>query len=105
MPGENKDAAVQQSADALPKAFSLAGNIPNPFRGATTLHYTLPSASDVTIEVFDMLGRRVAMLVDGPQKAGRHEVRWEARGVAGGAYVCRMRAGAFAATSMMMLVR
>ena len=45
------------------------------------------------------------MLVDGPQKAGRHEVRWEARGVAGGAYVCRMRAGAFAATSMMMLVR
>ena len=68
----------------------LEPSAPNPFPHATAIRYTLPTAGRVTVEVFDVTGRRVAVLVDGEQPAGRHEVRWDAGGVPGGAYLCRL---------------
>ncbi|NBC84813.1 MAG: T9SS type A sorting domain-containing protein, partial [Bacteroidetes bacterium] len=71
---------------------------PNPFRDRTTLRYTLPEAQDVTIRVYDLLGRRLLTLVDGRQGSGPHSVQWggtDASGapIASGMYFVRMTVG------------
>jgi hypothetical protein len=77
-----------------PLAFELAPAYPNPFHTRTTLAYTLPEAADVRLEVYDLLGRRVAVLVDDRLLAGRYEAAFQAEsGLAAGAYVGRLRAG------------
>ena len=99
------DQAASKAALGLPTAFALAGNYPNPFREATTIQYALPEAADVKIEVFDALGRRVAVLADERQSAGHREVRFDAAGMAPGVYFVRLKAGDFAGTQKAMLVR
>ncbi len=91
-------------------AFALGQNLPNPFRGVTRIAYALPRASDVRLEVFNLQGQRVATLVDGAQPAGTHHVRFTARATDGsplpsGVYFYRFRAGGFAATRKMLLMR
>jgi hypothetical protein len=77
-----------------PLAFELAPAFPNPFHTRTTLAYTLPEATEVRLEVFDLLGRRVAVLVEDRLPAGRYEAAFQAEsGLAAGAYVSRLRAG------------
>jgi len=79
----------------LPEAVTVEAPAPNPFRDRTTLQYTLPEAQDVTVAVFDLLGRRVQTLVDQRQKGGVHRVHWGGRGssrrpLASGAYFLRV---------------
>ena len=75
----------------LPTAFALEGAYPNPFSGAATVRYAVPEAAHVTVEVFDLLGRRVVTLVDGEASPGYHTTRWVSDGLASGVYVVRMR--------------
>ena len=70
----------------LPLAFALEPNQPNPFGLRTTLRFALPKASHVRLEVFDLAGRRVATVVDGPREAGRHLVPFEPTSLASGVY-------------------
>ncbi len=77
---------------AGPQEYKLDQNFPNPFNPTTTIYYDLPSDSHVSITVFDMLGRVVAKLVDEKKEAGYQTARWDARGVASGAYIYRMAA-------------
>ncbi len=94
------------AAQSLPEAFALEGNAPNPFSGQTTIHFALPEAAQVEIAVFDMMGRRVATLIDGQMKAGYHDVPFEARGLSSGVYLYRFRAGEkFADTGRMVVVK
>jgi hypothetical protein len=81
-----------EGADALPTAYDLSQNYPNPFNPTTTIRYALPQASQVTLEVFDMVGRRVATLAVGPQAAGYHTATFDGRSLASGAYIYRLRA-------------
>jgi hypothetical protein len=96
---------------ATPTAYALDSSYPNPFRSVSTIQYALPSAEHVLLEVFDVVGRRVATLVDGAVEAGYHSVVWDGRGTAGradlasGVYIYRLRAGAFTATQRAVLVR
>jgi hypothetical protein len=90
--------------------FRLIGNYPNPFNPTTTLSYYLPSASDVTLEIFNLLGQRVALLVDQRQEAGLHNVVWDATNssgdqVATGVYLYRLRAGSFIESKKMMYLK
>ena len=101
--------AARQGISLVPVAFALAPAYPNPFSGAATLAYELPEQADVVLDVFDLLGRRVAVLADGVQEAGRYTVRWDGT-VAGapaanGVYVYRLRAGSFTASHKMVLLR
>ncbi len=75
-----------------PKEFRLEQNFPNPFNPSTTIYYDLPHDSRISIVVYDILGREVRRLVDGIDEAGCHEVRFDARGLASGAYFYRMQA-------------
>jgi hypothetical protein len=88
----------------MPEAVVLAPNYPNPFNPATTLRCGLPAAAHVRLEVFDLLGRRVALLLDAERPAGWHEVRFDAEGLPGGVYVYRLAAGTRQRVGRMHLV-
>ena len=72
---------------------AVRGVYPNPLDATTTLAFTVAEASDVRLEVLDGTGRRVALLVDGTLDAGAHRATWDARAVASGVYVYRLRIG------------
>ena len=77
----------------FPMETALGDNYPNPFMGATTIPYTLHETADVLIELYDMLGRRVSMVVDQQQAAGRYSATVDLTGLAGGMYLYRMQVG------------
>ena len=94
-----------EAASDLPIDFALEAPRPNPARGAATLRYALPAAGTVRVEAFDLLGRRVAVLVDGARPAGWHEARLDASRLGAGVYVVRMTAGTFSAAQRVTVVR
>jgi hypothetical protein len=102
--GAGSPVAVE-TPGALPDAYALLQNYPNPFNPATVIAYALPEAAHVRLDVFDVTGRRVAVLVDGVQPAGAHTARFEARDLASGVYLYRLQAGAFVQTKPMVLMR
>ena len=85
----------------------LAPPAPNPAPGPVTLRFTLPAAGRVRLAVFDVTGRRVAMLVDGARAAGSHEVEWEVgnRSSGAGVYFVRMEMGGIVATRRIVVLR
>jgi hypothetical protein len=89
----------------LPKEFALAQNYPNPFNPSTTIRYGLPRASHVSLCVYDILGREVAVLVDDQEEPGFHTATWDAKGMASGVYYYRIVAGEFHAVKSMVLMR
>ncbi len=85
---------------ALPRAFALNANFPNPFNPSTTLSFSLPTEQHVRLAIFGLDGKRIRTVVDGPYGPGRHEAVWtgqddHGRPVASGTYLCRMEAGPF----------
>ncbi len=90
---------------AVPEGFALEQNYPNPFNPSTTINYALPEARDVTLVVYDLLGRRVAMLVNQMQSSGRYSVTFDASRLASGIYFYQLRAGTFVETKKMMFVK
>jgi len=106
--GENSAAAAMQSkqARAVPDEFSLGSNYPNPFRSSTQIRFGLPEAAEVSLEVYDLLGRRVAQLAGGQMEAGYHRARLDGSRLSSGVYVYRLVAGeGFIETGRMVLVR
>lgn len=89
----------------LPDRFSLYQNYPNPFNSSTIIQYTLPEAVWVRMEVYDILGRRVATLVDGYQQPGYYSYNWEATNEATGVYFYRITAGQFQKYRKMLILK
>ena len=73
-----------------PAAVFLASPYPNPFNPVTTISYSLPEAAVARLEVVDLSGRTVATLMKGWQESGSHQIIWEARNLASGAYIIRL---------------
>ncbi len=88
-----------------PSAFRLSQNYPNPFNPSTTIEYQLPSPSAVKLEIFDALGRKITTLVNERQDAGKHQVQFNAAGLASGAYFYKLQAGNNVETRKMLLVK
>jgi dienelactone hydrolase len=92
-----------------PALFALEQNYPNPFNPSTGIRYQVSGTSDVRLEVFDVLGRKVSTLVSERQAAGRYAVNFNAAGLASGLYFykldVRSQAGAFSETRKMMLLK
>ena len=90
---------------ALPQDFSLSQNVPNPFNPVTEIRYQLPEDSHVEIVVYDVLGRKVQVLVDSFEEPGYRSVLWDAKEAGNGLYFVRMEAGAFVEVRKMVLLR
>jgi hypothetical protein len=82
---------VESRDAALLRLFSLEQNFPNPFNPSTQIAYALDRPQDVQLAVYSLTGERVAVLVDGNQRAGEHKVRFDAAGLPSGIYVCRLK--------------
>ena len=90
----------------LPKSFSLEQNYPNPFNPTTTITFSVPEEARVRLTVFDVIGRRIAVLTDQAYSAGAHELNWDASAHASGVYFYRMEAaGKLVQTQKMTLVK
>ncbi|NNF56831.1 MAG: T9SS type A sorting domain-containing protein [Rhodothermaceae bacterium] len=96
---------ANEGGDGLPASYALHGAYPNPFAATTTLRFDVPTASAVTIEVLDVLGRRVAVLEDGPVEAGQHRVDWNVQEAASGLYLIQMRADGFVQTRRVTVLK
>jgi len=90
---------------AAPASFSLIGATPNPFNPITTISFTLPEASRVTLNVFDVSGRQVAQLVNGLRAAGAHQVSFDGSNLSSGVYLYTLTAGSQTATGKMVLLK
>ena len=84
---------VANEAYGVPTDFALHQNYPNPFNPTTTISFDVPVTSEVTITVYDILGRQVKLLVDESKAAGRHEVQMDGSSLTSGLYIVRMRTG------------
>ncbi len=92
--------------DEIPSQFSLSQNYPNPFNPSTMIQYNLTKSEYVSLNVYDILGKQVATLVDSKQDAGVHEVRFDAsvlKGMTSGIYFYRLKTNSFNETKKMIL--
>ena len=96
-----------------PSQFTLNQNYPNPFNPSTTISYALPVRSNVTLKIYDALGRVVTVLVDQEKPAGQHQVQFDAKNLASGVYFYRLQvsqisrgqSSVFAETKKLVLLR
>ncbi len=88
---EEFDTSAEDEYSTLPTAISLDQNYPNPFNPTTNINFAVPQSQHVTLEVFDMLGQRVDILVDGTMTAGQHSVTFDAQNLPSGMYIYRLR--------------
>jgi photosystem II stability/assembly factor-like uncharacterized protein len=95
----------QPIASALPRSFQLEQNYPNPFNPSTTISYQLSEVSIVKLNVYDILGRQVATLVNGRQNAGNYNVTFNASNLSTGVYFYRLQAGTYSNTKKLMLIK
>lgn len=97
---------VKNPSNNLPTVYQLYNNYPNPFNPSTVIKYDLPKDSKVVLEVYDVLGREVATLVNGKQQAGgRYEVRFDGSRFSSGVYFFRITAGDYVKTQKMLLIK
>jgi parallel beta-helix repeat protein len=102
----DQSTGISESAKiASPSAFHLFQNYPNPFNAATVLRYSIPQASRISLVVYNVMGRKVATLVDGHQDAGYHSVSWNAADLASGVYLYQLQLGGHTLTQKMLLVK
>lgn len=99
------DPVSNEAAGGAVERLALEASYPNPFASSTTLRYALPEAAEVRLEVFDALGRRVAVLAEGAHAAGPHAAMWDARGLASGVYVARLVSDGVVETRRLTLLR
>jgi hypothetical protein len=96
--------SVERTSE-LPQELSLSQNYPNPFNPQTTIRYEIPDYALVQLDVYDVMGRRVAALVDAAQAPGRYAVEFNASQLSSGVYVYRLSTGNQILTRKMMLIK
>ncbi|MCZ7614786.1 MAG: T9SS type A sorting domain-containing protein [Ignavibacteriaceae bacterium] len=97
--------SVESDPENFPAQFILEQNYPNPFNPSTVISYRLPVSSDVTLKVYDILGKEVVTLVDEYKPAGKYEVEFNASSLPSGTYFYQLRAGSFIETKKMSLLK
>ncbi len=96
---------VVRAGAGLPKEFILKQNYPNPFNSITQIKYALPVDCQVRLDVYNVVGQRVATLVDGQQKAGYKVLTWNAKNMVSGVYFCKLTVGDRTFVKRMVLLK
>jgi hypothetical protein len=103
--GDSAMVGIDDYEVPLPEHLAFLQNYPNPFNISTVIIYSLPQASNVKIEIFDILGRKVETLVQGEQQAGYHQIVWDASDHSSGMYFYKIQAGEYSDTKKMVLLK
>jgi hypothetical protein len=96
---------VEENGHVSPMAFTLHQNYPNPFNPSTDIRFDLPQTSRVTLDIYDVMGQKVASLVHQNMEAGSHQVTFNGSGLASGVYFYRISAGSFTDMKKMVLMK
>jgi hypothetical protein len=97
--------AVDDISSLVPKDFFLDQNYPNPFNPSTSIRFGVPREANVTLEIFDVLGRKAATLVNETVQPGVHAVTWDCASCPSGMYIVRMKAGETLMLRKMLLMK
>jgi hypothetical protein len=97
--------AIRSYDNQIPSNYSISQNYPNPFNPSTTIKYSVPKVSFVTIKIYDVLGSEVATLLNEEKPVGTYELSWSAANLSSGVYFYQLKAGSFVETKKMILLR
>jgi hypothetical protein len=98
--------SVEENASSeIPTEFAMYQNYPNPFNPLTTIRFDVPNPADVTLKIYDIAGREVAVLLSERRDAGTYSINWNAHGYASGVYYYRMTAGDFISVRKLVLMK
>jgi hypothetical protein len=101
----SKQTQSDEKTNILIDNFNLYQNYPNPFNPTTIIKYDLPNTSDVSLIIYDILGRKVKELVNTKQQTGRYEIQFNASSLASGVYIYRLNVNDYVATKKMILLK
>jgi hypothetical protein len=96
--------SVNQST-VIPSQYSLSPNYPNPFNPTTVITYSIPKSGNISLKIYDLLGREVAALVNEIKQAGKYEVKFDGSKLASGIYLYRIQSRDFNLTRKMILIK
>jgi hypothetical protein len=96
---------VSEEGSIMPKKITLYQNYPNPFNPSTTITFDLPKQSNVKLNIFDVLGRKVITLVNETKAAGSYHIKFDASGLTSGIYYYRLNINASRTTKKMVLMK
>lgn len=96
---------VAEQLSGIPTAFQLEQNYPNPFNPSTTIRFSLPTAAEVSLKVFNMLGQEVATVAEGQHAPGTYTARWDASGMPSGLYFYKLQAGSYSDVKRLVLLK
>ena len=88
-----------------PSNYLFSQNYPNPFNPTTAISYELPEANYVSIKVYNLIGKEVAVLVDEQKQAGKYKLQFDGSGIPSGVYFYRIQAGSYSETKRMILLK
>lgn len=100
--------AINPISNEVPSVYSLYQNYPNPFNPNTKIKFDIPAVEtihELSLRIYDILGREVAVLVDEQLKPGSYEVEWDASNYPSGVYIYRLKTGSFSETKKMILLK
>jgi hypothetical protein len=97
--------SIDDVTDNLPEIFELSQNYPNPFNASTTISFSLSEQQDVTLTVYDLLGRKIVKLIENEKRAGSQQVTFNASDLSSGVYFYRLQAGDKEETRRMVLLK
>ena len=96
---------IEKEQEEIPQQFKLEQNYPNPFNPKTTIRYALPKAAHIQIEVYNILGQKVAEVLNENKLAGNHEISFDVSQLSSGIYFYKITAGKFSAVRKMILMK
>jgi hypothetical protein len=94
-----------ERVEGIPETYQLEQNYPNPFNPATVINFTIPKSGNVTLKVYDTVGKEVVTLVDGYKEASKYQISFDASKLASGIYFYTINSGNFTQTKKMMLIK
>ena len=97
--------STEEPEAEVPLALDLHQNYPNPFNPTTVIMFDLPRQADVSLEIYNVMGQRLATIAKGIHQAGRHSVEFDASHLASGVYIYRLQAGSVSLTRKMMIIQ
>ena len=102
---KSSDQQTLTSINITPQNYSLDQNFPNPFNPSTVIRYGMPENANVSLVIYDIVGRKVAELVNGEEGAGYHEVMFDGSKLSTGMYFYKLTAGSFIQINKMLLLK